>query len=96
MQDELERHLRAHDVRGPTSTLPARTAVVIEFGPDIAPRLTWGRCKLPTLLDVASIGILAEADGLQSLYQDAFRALRRQLDRARGEIGSPGPSVERG
>jgi len=41
-----------------------RAEVVVQFGPDVAPRLTWGRCRLPTLLDVQPICDLAAATGL--------------------------------
>ena len=41
-----------------------RSEVVIELGPDAAPHLRWGRCTLPTLLDVEPLRDAAVAAGL--------------------------------
>ena len=41
-----------------------RSEVVIELGPDAAPHLRWGRCLLPTLLDVEPLRDAAITAGL--------------------------------
>ena len=61
-----------------------RTEVLLQLGPDVAPRTSWGSCRLPTLKDVEPLHALAVTVGLnlQTLFLDC--SARTPLERSDG------------
>ena len=75
-----------------------RAEVLVRLGPDVAPSLSWGRCRLPTLANVEPLRELAVDAGLdtRALFSDfSARTLMEQCDGDwLGLAASLGPAVE--
>ena len=61
-----------------------RSEVIVELGPDVAPGLRWGRCMLPTLLDVEPLRASAQAAALAADALFANFSASTPLERSDG------------
>lgn len=75
-----------------------RTEIIVTVGPDVAPHLSWGRCRLPTLLDVEPLRDLAVAAGLDDRALLSDISARTPMEQCDGDwpglAASLGPAAD--